>query len=527
MVTAYWSKNLARRKEDFSRRVIEQLKGRVANRCSNPDHRVPTSAPKSNNNEEHNIGVGAHICAASPGGARFDLSMSSEQRKSFDNGIWLCANCAHKIDTDPSAYSVALLKEWKAKAEDTAKKELGKKLPSDNETIDTVTTALTGLPKGYIPTAINNVHQATGKVFESLDPRCSVETSYLKGETIIRIYPKEDIPILIKVSAENAKECFEKYQQLIEHGQDIEIKSSALTFEGSKIFEEITNSIDGTLSMLTEKIPVTQKLWLVQNETNVIEQFDDIHGLISFGTKSFSFNGTACNDLFKIKYQKSLDENDDKVEMSMSLCIDQWEGEEVVYLPYFDKLHPLFSKIVDGWQVNTSLEIKGMKIFSGILMKADKLDYISSLNSFLHYTNRCRIISEAFKIPINFTNNISYTAEDYKRVADVADIIEGRQVYKQADISNPICEIEVNKECENVKMLAKMAEAKVIKLEMPSDKEIELFSVRVPLPATIIILSSVLPSLNSDIHSLKEGDVVTVEWIPQNDFECAISFNLS
>lgn len=520
--TAYWSRNLARREGDFADKVILQLKGRVASRCSNPDCRVPTSAPKSNNGE-NNIGVGAHICAASPGGARFDPSMSSERRKSFDNGIWLCANCSYKIDKDPTAYSVALLKEWKEKAENTAKEELGKKLPSNNQAIDTVTTALTGLPKGYIPTAVSNVHQATDKALELLDPRCSVKTSYLNGETRIGIYPKEDIPISIKVSAENAKEYIEKYQQLIEHGQDIEIKSSALTFEGSELFEEITNSIDGTLSMLTEKKPATQKLWLVQNETNETEQFDDIHGLISLGTKSFSFNGTACNDLFGIKYQKSLDENDDKAKMTISLSLEQWEGEELSYLPYFEKLLSLFSKIVEGWEVKTSLEIKGMEIFSGVLMKADKLDYITFLNGFLQYVNRCKIVSNAFNIPITFTTNISYTAEDHKRVADIAEIVEGRQVYKQADISNPICKLEVNKECENVKMLANMTEAIAIKMEMPSN-EIELFGVIVPLPAKIITFLQVLPLFHSDIYGLREGDIVTVEWIPQKDFECSIRF---
>ena len=42
----------------------------------------------------------AHICAAAQGGPRYDASMTPEERKSFENGIWLCQSCSKLIDTD-------------------------------------------------------------------------------------------------------------------------------------------------------------------------------------------------------------------------------------------------------------------------------------------------------------------------------------------------------------------------------------------------------------------------------------------
>ncbi len=67
-----------------------------------------------------NIGVAAHISAASLGGRRYDTEMSSHDRKSIDNGIWLCQNCAKLIDSDEKRYSVALLNDWKNTSEHAA-----------------------------------------------------------------------------------------------------------------------------------------------------------------------------------------------------------------------------------------------------------------------------------------------------------------------------------------------------------------------------------------------------------------------
>ena len=38
--------------------------------------------------------------------------MSSEERKSIDNGIWLCQECSVLIDKDPVMYPVNRLNEW-------------------------------------------------------------------------------------------------------------------------------------------------------------------------------------------------------------------------------------------------------------------------------------------------------------------------------------------------------------------------------------------------------------------------------
>jgi hypothetical protein len=96
----------------------------VGFRCSNPNCRQPTSGPQVDPTKAINIGVAAHIKAASPGGKRYDSNQSSEQRKSADNGIWLCQSCSKLIDSDETRYTVELLQTWKSQAETIALREL-------------------------------------------------------------------------------------------------------------------------------------------------------------------------------------------------------------------------------------------------------------------------------------------------------------------------------------------------------------------------------------------------------------------
>ena len=70
------------------------------------------------------IGKAAHISAAAPGGPRFDPSLTPEQRRHYDNGIWMCSNHASLIDEDWLSYSVAELREMKRLAEERAAEAL-------------------------------------------------------------------------------------------------------------------------------------------------------------------------------------------------------------------------------------------------------------------------------------------------------------------------------------------------------------------------------------------------------------------
>ena len=110
-------------REEFSEKIKRVIQDRAGNRCSNPDCRVLTSGPNAHPERSTKTGVAAHISAASLGGPRYNSHLTSEQRQSAENGVWLCQNCAHFVDTDYLNYPVEILYEWKTQAEREADDE--------------------------------------------------------------------------------------------------------------------------------------------------------------------------------------------------------------------------------------------------------------------------------------------------------------------------------------------------------------------------------------------------------------------
>ncbi len=112
----------------FSKSTVDVLAKRAGHVCSNPDCRAGTSGPSdADTTKAVNVGVAAHITADSSGGPRYDATLTSEQRRSADNGIWLCQNCARKIDVNNGIdYPVNKLNKWKADHEAEVASSIGK-----------------------------------------------------------------------------------------------------------------------------------------------------------------------------------------------------------------------------------------------------------------------------------------------------------------------------------------------------------------------------------------------------------------
>lgn len=108
-------------RDDFPEDVKQALCNRVANRCSHCG--TVTSGPQDDESKAVNLGVAAHITAASPRGPRYDPTLTPDERRHASNGIWLCQNHAKMIDND-ARYSPTVIREWKAAAEARADREV-------------------------------------------------------------------------------------------------------------------------------------------------------------------------------------------------------------------------------------------------------------------------------------------------------------------------------------------------------------------------------------------------------------------
>ena len=110
-------------RDEFPTKVNEVLAKRAAQRCSNPTCGVVTSGPHEDEDKAINVGVAAHITAASPGGPRYNQYLTPEERRSIGNAIWLCQNCAKRIDSDVKTYTEEVIRIWKRRHEEAMKAE--------------------------------------------------------------------------------------------------------------------------------------------------------------------------------------------------------------------------------------------------------------------------------------------------------------------------------------------------------------------------------------------------------------------
>lgn len=110
-------------RDDFSEDVKRVLAQRASNTCSRCE--ATTSGPQDNPSKFVNVGVAAHITAASPDGARYDPTLTPEQRRSAENGIWLCQTCAKLVDNDAVQFPTKILNAWKTVREYNASRALG------------------------------------------------------------------------------------------------------------------------------------------------------------------------------------------------------------------------------------------------------------------------------------------------------------------------------------------------------------------------------------------------------------------
>lgn len=103
-------------RKKFNASVRRKLAERAGQHCANPTCGRATSGPSHDGLGGSTVlGRACHITAASTTGPRYDSTLTEEQRFHPDNGIWLCAICADKVDKNEneSAFPIELLHIWK------------------------------------------------------------------------------------------------------------------------------------------------------------------------------------------------------------------------------------------------------------------------------------------------------------------------------------------------------------------------------------------------------------------------------
>ena len=235
-------------RDDFKKIIKDKLSQRVIYICSNPSCRKITIGPDSQNGV-NNIGVAAHICAASPGGPRYDENMTPEERKSIDNGIWLCQSCAKLIDSDENKYTVKLIKSWKEEAENIVSYNFGKR-------------------------AILNQKNKLEYIFETL--RDTENWAEIIDENIYGYYYKENPSYRIEIIDEN--NCNTEFYSYLMTNESTSFSMLYLKYNDTCIYTKQIVSLDSgrlkTIVPLSEFIHYKNKVYkykyFIKNSKDII-----------------------------------------------------------------------------------------------------------------------------------------------------------------------------------------------------------------------------------------------------------------
>lgn len=511
-------------RDDFYKDTKRELRERVAGKCSKPDCGIETQGPSKTGSKDLNVGKAAHICAASVGGPRFDSKMTPSQRKNTDNGIWLCSNCADLIDKDAETYPVALLHEWKKNAEEKAHNNRGKKLYDQKEINEQRTkelvTVMTGVPAHASSELVRNVIDAHSQGLELLDNRFKITTSYVDGAPHVEIRAKEKVNVTMHIEKSYINEFSEKKDKLHSHGEELEISSEAISFTGSKLFEELFNKEKGRLVLSPKRvIDCVMKAQLVNKKNGHAVPVDDFYGDISVGSKRFTFHGSIFGGLIEIKVELS-HENMKINGMNFSLLFNHsiWEGIEISRLPYFDRSLELFRLLVDAdYQFDMKLFHQGRFICSGHSNDMSNMKELTQVKNTLEYIDACNIVAQYLKKSIVYPAEFSYSLDDAKDIFNIKTIISagGQKI------------IDCNKEVVKMEAAAVFSDAikNLLEDKNPTDMtmnqkipiKLNLLGVDCDSPLISFKLTHAVPEIDADLSSLQVGDPVNLKWIPSEN----------
>lgn len=507
---------MEKRRDDFLKPVIRLLKERSGYKCSNPQCRVVT------NGAGLNTGVAAHIRAAAPLGPRYDATMTHEERRSYQNGIWLCQTCSKMIDIDVNFYTINLLNEWKRLSEEDARNAIGKKVLSEQCASDMLAMALNGYPKSYISQTIKNAHNASEKSLEALDPRFNVTSSFEDGLTKFSIRAKENVSL--KVTVNNFKNYKRKYQELLSKGASFSVDMSDICTSGSSLIESITKD-SGVLTVSSQDIDVVMRISLTDSISLVSEALVEVHGKLFHGLKAFTFSGECFSNLLNIKAIFPCKGN--KTKFNMHVDFDKWSGLNILNLPFFNKIKSLYDRVREGWNIEFSLEFNGDEFISGLSNNKLNNEYYKKVATLLSYTDRARTLSHLLNISLEFSPQITFTSDEHRQLRKAISRLR-EEITLNTTGFNSLPKFTLIACEENVNMFkGKKNKSSHFAMESVESEKISVFSHEIELYRVRQEYLNVNYIFNKDINNIKYGDEFEVQLLACENFSYIEKYILS
>jgi len=507
---------LPRRPQDeFSEKTKRTLRERVALLCSNPDCRILTVGPASSPEKSVSVGEAAHICAAAPGGPRYNQNMTSSERSSINNAVWLCSVCSDMIDKDPNKYPVELLRQWKSETEKFASESRGTKLPDKDDAVNTLAAALTGNAGVLLSDGMHNLSVAASNYLKKIDPRLQVDFAYDSQKTCISFEPSghEPVDFSLEVTPTDPKDFTLKMDQLFKCGEPIEANLENFEMKGSRVFEVLRQTMpemnNGTWQVIPNGIKAVLKIQLIGDENDIFI-LDDIHGKLYSGTEAFSCKGETMEGLFSVT-MRSFFVNLKEGSFTFNINFTKWIGLNIRSLPYFQKVYEFIEKIQNNWKVNMLLESNGSQLLrSQEWMPSDSYH---SLFLFLRYLYLCRELAGYLNIDIVYKET-EFNVRDLQKLENFYRALN--RIETSMDKTGKISFTMVIETKEQLNKFVELVEdKKLVSFRWQQNKSdtLTLFEQKIAMPLYSFSMFPVYYSARTDC-AIAVGSEVLVELLP-------------
>lgn len=228
-------------------KVLYMLSSAKCAKCKNPLYTTKADGNVSNLSEM------AHIRGEKPGAARYDKTMTDEERQSYSNLMAMCPKCHKEIDDDEKTYTVEVLRKMKAEHEQEVINALEYSI--NNVTSEELALTIKFLSKSCSQTAVNDDYTV-------IAPNEKINKNNLSSQVANRITMGLAVFPLIKDYinrqsnidfnfSQNLKECFvEKYLELKNQNLDSDTIFAEL-WDFAKNGKTDNNSVAAALSVVS------------------------------------------------------------------------------------------------------------------------------------------------------------------------------------------------------------------------------------------------------------------------------------
>ncbi len=358
--------------------------------------------------------------------------MTREERRGFDNGLWLCGGCSPKIDGDFGSYPKEILQGWKADAEAKARRAQGMR-PVANGLQDLLQQALAVQTQKSLPMSVSEALFSESRSLEVLDPRFKVTPSWQHGMTSFELVPTEPVKASWQLRA-NGKEHYKTgLRSMIEHGQSFEFDIADVSFQGSPLLEKIFSEQEGKVVLTPRRISASAQIVIRHQDRGFTELLVEIEGELVRGSKTATFSGSAFDDCFKLSIPITLeDAAAPGCLIALEASLASWEGRRLADLPQLARLLQLYQRLASTAELYLIIAIEGQECWEVSFGSPLTAQHARQTYNFL------RLAAAARQLSIAFNPSILWRFDKLHEMSPASDILEVQAILNGLTLESTI-----------------------------------------------------------------------------------------